>query len=96
VVALAVALALASALLAACGGQSSTPSESLRTQLIVALDPASTIRSGSKAELWFDTERMHVFDPATGENLTRNRDRPSDDQAAGVGVAGPPTETGSS
>jgi hypothetical protein len=39
---------------------------------------------------------MHVFDPATGENLTRNRDRPSDDQAAGVGVAGPPTETGSS
>jgi multiple sugar transport system ATP-binding protein len=71
-------------------------SESPRTQLIVALDPASTIRSGSKAELWFDTERMHVFDPATGENLTRNRDRPSDDQAAGVSVAGPPTETGSS
>jgi hypothetical protein len=26
-------------------------SESLRTQLIVALDPASTIRPGSKAEL---------------------------------------------
>jgi multiple sugar transport system ATP-binding protein len=69
-------------------------SESLHTQLIVALDPASTIRSGSKAELWFDTERMHVFDPATGENLTRNRDRTSgDDQAAGVGVPGPPDET---
>jgi hypothetical protein len=69
-------------------------SEQLRTQLIVALDPASTIRSGSKAELWFDTERMHVFDPATGENLTRNRDRTSgDDQAAGGSVAGPPDET---
>jgi hypothetical protein len=37
---------------------------------------------------------MHVFDPATGENLTLNRDRTSsDDQAAGVGVVGPPDET---
>jgi multiple sugar transport system ATP-binding protein len=71
-------------------------SESIRTQLIVALDPASTIRSGSKAELWFDTERMHVFDPATGENLTLNPDQTSgDDQAAGVPVTGPPDETAS-
>jgi len=63
---------------------------------LLALDPASTIRSGSRAELWFDTERMHVFDPATGENLTRNRDRTSgNDEAAGVRVAGPPDETAS-
>jgi multiple sugar transport system ATP-binding protein len=52
-------------------------SESLRTQLIVALDPASTVRSGSQEELWFDTERVHVFDPATGENLTRTPGRTS-------------------
>jgi len=39
--------------------------ESLRTQLIISMDPASTVRSGSKAELWFDTERVHVFDPET-------------------------------
>jgi multiple sugar transport system ATP-binding protein len=71
-------------------------SESLRTQLIVSLDPASTIRSGSKAELWFDTERVHVFDPKTGENLTRNPDRTSDnDQTAGTSVTGPPAASSS-
>ena len=71
-------------------------SEQLRTQLIVALDPASTIRSGSKAELWFDTERMHVFDPATGENLTRNPDRTvGDGGPAPVSVTGPPDASGS-
>src|SRR4051812_4102421 len=37
-------------------------SEQMRTQLVVALDPASRIRSGMQAELWFDPERMHVFD----------------------------------
>jgi multiple sugar transport system ATP-binding protein len=69
-------------------------SESLRTQLIVALDPSSTVRSGSKAQLWFDTERVHVFDPATGENLTRNRDRAAaDDEPAGASVTGPAGET---
>ena len=26
---------------------------------------------GTAAELWFDADRVHVFDPATGENLTR-------------------------
>ena len=62
-------------------------SESLRTQLIVALDPASTVRSGSQEELWFDTERVHVFDPATGENLTRTPGRTSGhDKPASVSV----------
>ncbi|SNY39274.1 ABC transporter ATP-binding protein [Paractinoplanes atraurantiacus] len=50
-------------------------SEQMRTQLVVALDAGSRIRSGSKAQLWFDPERMHVFDAATGENLTRDPDR---------------------
>jgi hypothetical protein len=37
---------------------------------------------------------MHVFDPATGENLTRNPDQTSgNDQAAGVSVTRPPGET---
>jgi len=47
-------------------------SEALRTQLVVSLDPNSTIKAGGKAELWFDASRMHLFDPATGENLTRD------------------------
>jgi multiple sugar transport system ATP-binding protein len=66
-------------------------SEQLRTQLVVALDPTSRVRPGSKADLWFDTERVHVFDPATGENLTRDPDRTSgDDEPAAAGATEPP------
>jgi multiple sugar transport system ATP-binding protein len=46
-------------------------SESLRTQLVVSLDTDSRIRRGEPAELWFDPARMHLFDPTSGENLTR-------------------------
>ncbi len=46
-------------------------SENLRTQLVVSLDTASRISAGETAELWFDPSRMHLFDPASGENLTR-------------------------
>ncbi|HLF41122.1 MAG TPA: sn-glycerol-3-phosphate ABC transporter ATP-binding protein UgpC [Acidimicrobiia bacterium] len=46
-------------------------SETLRTQLIVSLDPESRITRGEEAGIWFDPGRMHLFDPATGENLTR-------------------------
>ena len=52
----------------------------------MALDPASRIRSGTKAELWFDPERMHVFDAATGDNLTRDPDRTFDDDNVHAGV----------
>ena len=45
-------------------------SEALRTQLIVALDSSSRVRDGEEAELHVDSRRMHLFDPATGENLT--------------------------
>jgi multiple sugar transport system ATP-binding protein len=78
------------------GLQRELDSEQMRTQLVVALDPASTIRSGSAAQLWFDPERVHVFDPATGENLTRNRDRVFDqDKPAGVSADAPQEATGS-
>ena len=60
-------------------------SEQMRTQLVVALDPASRIRSGSKAELWFHAARMHVFDPASGDNLTRDPDRVFDDGGGAQG-----------
>jgi multiple sugar transport system ATP-binding protein len=46
-------------------------SEQMRTQMIVSLDPSSRIRDGAKAELWLDLTRVHLFDPRTGENLTR-------------------------
>ena len=50
-------------------------SDQLRTQAVVALDAASLINAGEEAELWIDTAKAHIFDPATGENLTRDEER---------------------
>jgi multiple sugar transport system ATP-binding protein len=46
--------------------------EELRTQAIVSIDSTSRIREGREAEFWLDTRKVHVFDPQTGENLTRD------------------------
>lgn len=43
----------------------------MRTKLVVTLDAESQVTEGSDAELWLDHSRMHLFDPASGENLTR-------------------------
>ena len=59
-------------------------SEQLRTQLCVELDPLSRVRSGDKATLWLDAERLHLFDPHSGDNLTR-AGRPSGRHAAPTG-----------
>jgi multiple sugar transport system ATP-binding protein len=50
-------------------------SDQLRTQAVVALDPSSRIVEGQEADLWIDLTRMHLFDPATGDNLTRDEQR---------------------
>jgi multiple sugar transport system ATP-binding protein len=40
-------------------------------ELITArLDPESTAREGQETELWADLRNMHVFNPATGANIT--------------------------
>jgi multiple sugar transport system ATP-binding protein len=49
-------------------------SDQLRTQAVVALDAASRIIEGQEADLWIDTSRIHLFDPSTGENLTRDEE----------------------
>lgn len=49
--------------------------DSLRTQLVISLDGASRVREGEEASIWVDTSKMHLFDPATGENLTIDRSR---------------------
>jgi multiple sugar transport system ATP-binding protein len=46
--------------------------EELRTQAIVSIDSTSRIREGRDAEFWLDSRKVHVFDPTTGENLTRD------------------------
>ena len=49
--------------------------ESLHTQLVVSLDGASRIREGEEAEIWVDGTKIHLFDPATGDNLTVDHER---------------------
>jgi multiple sugar transport system ATP-binding protein len=44
--------------------------EALRTQLVISLDGASQVKEGDEAEIWVESSKMHLFDPATGENLT--------------------------
>ncbi len=47
--------------------------EQVRTQLVVNLDAESRVTEGENATLWLDPSRMHLFDPASGENLTHGR-----------------------
>jgi multiple sugar transport system ATP-binding protein len=48
--------------------------EGMRTQMVVNLDARSRIREGDAARFHFDPMLMHVFDPETGDNLTRNEE----------------------
>jgi multiple sugar transport system ATP-binding protein len=43
--------------------------ESARTALVASIDPASRIRRGEPAQLWFDPANLYLFDPGTGERL---------------------------
>ncbi len=44
------------------GGQGDT--------VVARLDAATRVREGQDTELWVDARAMHVFDPATGRNLS--------------------------
>ena len=48
--------------------------------IVARLDAATHVREGQDAELWVDGRSMHMFDPATGRNLSlagRGRRRPT-------------------
>jgi multiple sugar transport system ATP-binding protein len=47
--------------------------EALHTQLVISLDSASRVKEGDEAEIWVDVSQIHLFDPATTENLTLDR-----------------------
>ena len=46
-------------------------SEQMRTQLVANVNTDSHITPGHEADLWLDPRELHLFDPHTGENLTR-------------------------
>jgi multiple sugar transport system ATP-binding protein len=43
-------------------------------QIVARLDPASKIKRRERARLWADTSKLHLFDPESGESLTRRRE----------------------
>ena len=49
--------------------------EGMRTQMVVNLDSRSRVKEGDEADLLFDPAVMHVFDPETGECLTRDEEK---------------------
>jgi multiple sugar transport system ATP-binding protein len=46
--------------------------EGMRTQMVAALSADSRVRDGDRAQLWFDPNRLMIFDPETSENLSFN------------------------
>jgi multiple sugar transport system ATP-binding protein len=68
-------------------------SEQLRTQLVVTLDAESRLSKGGDADLWLDPSRMHLFDPATGENLTHGGGTTATATSAPSEAVGTPTAT---
>jgi multiple sugar transport system ATP-binding protein len=52
--------------------------------IVARLDAATRLAEGQDAELWVDSRAMHIFDPATGRNLSLARDGDGDRGAASV------------
>ena len=58
--------------------------------IVARLDAATRVREGAEAELWVDARAIHVFDPASGRNLSLG-----DGDGDGRGAAPePPPATG--
>ncbi|WGH94411.1 sn-glycerol-3-phosphate ABC transporter ATP-binding protein UgpC [Auritidibacter ignavus] len=49
--------------------------DELRPQIVATLSSESLVRPGQSKKLWLDSSRIHIFDPETGENLTRDAER---------------------
>jgi multiple sugar transport system ATP-binding protein len=56
--------------------------------VVARLDPATRIHEGQDAELWVDVRMLHVFDPATGRNLSLAARDDADASTVQAGSAG--------
>ncbi len=61
------------------------------SQIVARLHADSRVRQGQEAELWFDSEHLHLFDPETGQSLLGSGD--GDDRR---GTPDAPPQTASS
>ena len=61
--------------------------------VVARLDAATGVTEGQDAELWVDTRSVHVFDPASGQNISLAA--AEGDGQAGVGTAGGTASTDS-
>jgi multiple sugar transport system ATP-binding protein len=52
------------------------------SQITARLEPASHVRQGQEAELWFNTEHIHLFDPESGKTLLGSSGGAPSDAAA--------------
>ena len=43
--------------------------------MIARVDASSRLDEGKEGELWLDTTKLHLFDPATGERLASDAQR---------------------
>jgi multiple sugar transport system ATP-binding protein len=61
--------------LAADAGTADVPDSA--GQLVTRLSAASQVKEGTRAEVWVDTEKVQIFDPASGTNLTSKDTAPA-------------------
>jgi multiple sugar transport system ATP-binding protein len=45
-------------------------------QVVARLEPTSRVKRGDRAELWADTAKLHLFDPESGESLSKGAQDP--------------------
>jgi multiple sugar transport system ATP-binding protein len=64
--------------------------------VVARLDPASKITEGENARLWIDGRKLHVFDPASGRNLTLGTTVAATDKPGGAPGSGAAAGTGTS
>jgi multiple sugar transport system ATP-binding protein len=62
--------------------------------VVARIDPATRITEGHNAELWVDVRSVHVFDPATGKNLTRGESDSPATAASARGDSGASAQAG--
>ncbi len=56
--------------LAEDAGGGEVPSSGEPGKIVARFDPESGVQEGQEAEIWVDAERLHLFDPEDGRNLT--------------------------